>query len=82
LVSQVCQTVAKNIGKAGRLDENAFQVLEDRALPVGLKIDMTAFAFSQYEPCAAQEAQFPLDGAHAQPGCADNLSKVESLVGV
>lgn len=64
------------------LDDDAAELLKDRALRVGLVVDLSAALGAPEDARRHKDLQFPLHGTYRPTGAACDLARVERLVGL
>jgi len=81
-IGQAGQAPSQHIGYTHGLDHQTLQISKDRALPVGLIIDLPALHTAQEDPRYGQTLQLAVHGTHASIRCPGNRSDMEGLIRV
>ena len=82
LLTQRCESLAKRVGEAGGLGEQALQLREDRRLAIGLEVHLSTLNRTLQEPGGRQLLKLALHRADGGTGVPDNLAKIVRFVSV
>jgi hypothetical protein len=76
------EALSKHFGDTESLPHDSAQLLEYRAVAVGLEVSLPAFHCTCEDSGGDQLSEFPLHGARSRSQRVDNLPLIEALVGV